>query len=98
MTTIKATVRGRRLEIDVPADWPDGIEVQIQPVGARPGDADDAISPDEIARTLAAMDQIEPFDMGNDELAAWEAERQRRKELEKAQFAQHAEELRRMWE
>lgn len=32
MTTIKATVKGRRLELDAPADWPDGTEVEIYPV------------------------------------------------------------------
>src|SRR2546426_47296 len=33
MTTIKATIKGRRLELDVPAEWPDGIEVEIHPLG-----------------------------------------------------------------
>jgi hypothetical protein len=33
MTTIKATVKGRRLELDAPADWPDGTEVEIHPLG-----------------------------------------------------------------
>ena len=33
MTTIKATIKGRRLEVDVPADWPDGTEVEIHPLG-----------------------------------------------------------------
>lgn len=32
MTTIKATISGRRLELEVPADWPDGIEVEIHPL------------------------------------------------------------------
>lgn len=32
MTTIKATVKGRRLDFNVPADWPDGTEVEIQPL------------------------------------------------------------------
>jgi hypothetical protein len=32
MTTIKATIKGRRLELDVPADWPDGTEVEIHPL------------------------------------------------------------------
>ncbi len=32
MTTITATIKGRRLELDVPADWPDGIEVEIHPL------------------------------------------------------------------
>jgi hypothetical protein len=32
MTTIKAIIKGRRLELDVPADWPDGTEVEILPL------------------------------------------------------------------
>jgi len=38
MTTIKATIKGRRLEVDVPADWPDGTEVEVVPVAAIPAD------------------------------------------------------------
>jgi hypothetical protein len=96
MTTIKATIKDRRLELDVPADWPDGIEVEIHPLGQN-GD-DEAMSPEEIARTLAAMQQVEPFDMTEAERAAWEKEREERKQREKAQFAEHAEHIRRAWE
>jgi hypothetical protein len=92
--TIRGTVSGGRLEVDVPDDWPDGTEVEIQPVAHD----DDVMSPEEIARTLAAMDQIEPFEMTEAEEAAWEAERKARKEAEKATFFQRAEELRRQWE
>jgi len=96
MTTIKTIIKGRRLELDVPADWPDGIEVEIHPTG---DDANgNSMSPEEIARTLAAMDRVVPFEMTAAEEAAWEADRQARKEREKAQFAEHAEKLRRSWE
>ena len=53
---------------------------------------------DEIARTLDAMDKIEPCEMTEAERAAIEAERQARKKWEKAHFNEHAERLRRMWE
>jgi hypothetical protein len=89
--TIRGIVAGGRLEVEVPADWPDGTEVQIQPI-------DEEMSPEEIARTLAAMDQSEPLEMTAAEQADWEAERQARKEREKAHFFERAEELRRMWE
>jgi hypothetical protein len=52
------------------------------------------MSPEEIARTLAAMENVEPLDLTEEERAAWEAERQARKQLEKAHFAEHAEKLR----
>jgi hypothetical protein len=29
MTSLKAIVKDRRLELDAPADWPDGTEVEI---------------------------------------------------------------------
>jgi len=98
MTAIKATVKGRRLELDVPADWPDGTEVEIQPIPQEMNGNTDAMSPEEIAKTLAAMDQVEPFDLSDAERAEWDAERQARKEREKAQFAEQADKLRRVWE
>ena len=56
------------------------------------------MSPEEIATTLAAMDRIEGFDMTEDELAAWEADRRSQREQDKARFAEHAEKLRSQWE
>jgi hypothetical protein len=98
MTTIKTTIKGRRLELDVPADWPDGTEVEIHPLDQDANGTADAMSPQEITKTLAAMEQVEPFDLTAAEQAAWEAERQVRKEREKAEFAEHAEKLRKVWE
>jgi hypothetical protein len=98
MTIIRATVKGGRLELDVPADWPDGIEVEAYPLD--PGIQDDAetMSAEEIARTLAAMDRVEPLEIKATERAAWEAEREGRIRREKARFAEHAESLGRIWE
>jgi len=101
MTRIKGTVKGGRLEVNVPADWPDGTEVEIHPLDSRPGadsgaDSDSATTA-EIARTLAAMDRMEPFEMSDAEQAAWEAERRADRDREKSQFALHANRLRRMW-
>ena len=64
MSTIKATVAGGRLELDVPADWPDGTEVEIQPVLDKTPDG--ALSPAEIERVLAVMDQLEPLTLAGD--------------------------------
>jgi hypothetical protein len=58
MTTITTKITGRRIEVDVPEDWPDGTEVEIHPlatggvypaecaIGSRP------LSPDEWRRLL----------------------------------------------
>lgn len=98
MAPIEAIVKGRRLEVEVPADWPDGTEVEVHPVEREANGVGDGMSPDEIVRTLAAMDRMEPFDMTDGERAAWEAERQARKECDKVQFVERAERLRKEWE
>jgi hypothetical protein len=61
---------------------PDETE-EIIPVGLA-GSADEVgtMSPDEIARTPAAMDRVEPFQMTEEERAAIEADRRARKEWE----------------
>ena len=63
MTTFVTTIRNRRLECDVPADWPDGIQVEIHPVGPTTAGDTGKMSPEEIARTLAAMDLMQPLQM-----------------------------------
>ena len=52
----------------------------------------------EFARTLAAMDRIQPFEITDQERALIEADRQERKEWEKARFFEHADQLWEMWE
>jgi hypothetical protein len=96
MTTIKATVRGGRLELERPIDLPDGTELFIPLPDAV--DEDGPMSPEEIARVLTAMDQMTPFEMTPEEEAEIESRRQRQKEWEKTHFAERAENLRRMWE
>lgn len=78
MTAIKGIVKGGRLEVEVPHDWPDGIEVEILPV-APANNEEDTINPVEISRLLEIMDRTEPLEMTDAELAAWEAERQTQK-------------------
>ena len=98
MTTIKAIVRGGRLEVDEPIDLPDGTELFIPlPNGVPPQD-DGPMTPEEIARVLAAMDRMLPFDFSLEEAARLEAARQEQKAWELAHFEERAEKLRRMWE
>jgi hypothetical protein len=102
MILVKGVIRNGRVEVEGPINLPDGSEVTItgHPNGAFVGLADngDPMTPQEIAATLEAMDKIEPFDMTDEERAAWDAERQARKDWEKAHFEEHAEKLRRSWE
>lgn len=95
---IKGTVKSGRLEVNVPADWPDGTEVEIHPLEAPIGADAEVVAAAEIARTLAAMDRLESFEMSDVEQAAWDAERRADREREKAQFAERSERLRRMWD
>ncbi len=99
MTTIKATVRNGRIEVAEPLDLPDGTELLIPlPNGSQEREEDRLMTPEEIARVLAAMDKVEPFVWTEEEGAAREADRLARKEWEKAHFNEHADNLRRLWE
>jgi hypothetical protein len=100
VNAIKAIVKDRRIALDVPDDWPEGTEVVIEPLSESIGlsEEDWPATPEGIARHIALMDQVEPFDMTPQEEAAWQADRQARKEYEKAHFDEWADTLQRMWE
>ncbi len=80
--------------VDEPTELPEGTELLIP----LPEGDDGAPSPEEIARTLAAMDRFEPLAMSPEEWSAWEANRAARKAAEKSAFFDHAERLRSMWD
>jgi hypothetical protein len=74
MTTIKTTIRNRRIDVPAPSEIPDGTEV-ILTVEASEVSEDQVMPPDEIARVLAAMQKLQPLDMPEDvaaDLDAWE--------------------------
>ena len=100
MSTVTATVRSGRIELDEPLDLPDGTRLVIDlPNGAvETAASDESSNPAEIARRLELMDRMEPLHMTDAELAAWEADRISRKEREKEHFFENAEKLRGMWE
>jgi hypothetical protein len=60
MTTIKTTVRNRRIDVPAPSDIPDGTEVML--TIAETGE-NEPLSPEEIARVLAAMENLEPLEI-----------------------------------
>ncbi len=99
MSAIRGIIRKGQVIMTEPADLPDETEVEIVPLGLPESvNEEEALTPDEIARTLAAMDAVEPFEMTDEERADIEADRQARKEWEKARFNEHADRLRSMWE
>jgi hypothetical protein len=74
MTTIHTVIHDRRIEVPAPPDLPDGMEVVLT-IG--PATADEtSVTPQEIERVLAAMQQLEPLDIPNEvaaDLDSWEA-------------------------
>ena len=74
VSMLKGVIRNGQVIVIGPTDLPDGTEVEILPVGlSAPGDPGQ-VTPDEIARTLAAMGRIEPFEMTDAERATIEAD------------------------
>ncbi len=100
MNAIKGTVKNRQVLVEVPADWPEGCEVVVEPIATPKGDEDDEGSPtpEVIAARLALMDQLEPGWLSPEDDAAWRAALKEQKENEKARFFKDAEKHRRMWE
>ena len=103
MSVMKGTMKNGQVVLDEPAGLPDGTRVEVVPVeAARPTvgmrEEDWPTTPEGIAALLARMDACEPLEMSPEEEARWRKALQAQKEFEKAGFAEHAEELRRMWE
>ena len=102
MTVIKTTVKNGKIELQVPSDWPDGVEVRIEPIsraeliGMR--EENWPTTPEQMARHLDLMDRIEPMDITAEEEAGWQAARVARKNFEKSGFEAHAEALGKGWE
>ena len=93
MNAIKATVKGGRLDLQVPPDWPDGTEVEIHPLLQGEANGNGPMTPDEIARVLAAMEKVQPFEMTPEQEAEIEAHRQRNKAYTIATMHKGTEEL-----
>ena len=72
MTTIKTTVRNRRIDVPAPSDIAVGTEVILT---ISENNDNVPMPPEEIARVLAAMQHLEPLDIPEDvaaDLDDWE--------------------------
>ena len=70
---LKGVIRNGRVEVEGPIDLPEGTEVVV--TSGTTGPDDDAMSPAEIVRVLAAMHQLQPLEIPDDigaDLDAWE--------------------------
>jgi hypothetical protein len=79
LIVMKGVVQNGQVIVEEPINLPNGSEVTITAIPranlAGVADSDRPMTPEEIARTLAAMDRIEPFDISPEEeveAAAWE--------------------------
>ena len=98
MNILKGIIHDGQVVLRKRADLPEGTEVEIVPVELARLTDDEPMTTDEITRTLAALDAIQPFELSVSERATIESERRARKEWEKARFNEHAERLRELWE
>ena len=98
MNMLRGVIQNGQVVLPRPADLPEGTEVEIVPVGLAQPDDDGPVATEEISRTLAAMEAIQPFEMSDLERAAIASDRKASKEWEKSRFDEHAERLREIWE
>lgn len=72
MTTIKAVIQNRRIEVSAPENLPDGTKVVLT---IDSDNEDEPMSADEIIRIITAMQKVQPLDIPDDtaeELERWE--------------------------
>jgi hypothetical protein len=72
ITTIRAVVHDRRIDVPAPLDLPDGTEVLLT-IGKSVPDDDGPMSPEEIARVHTAMQKLLPLDIPEDVAADLDA-------------------------
>ncbi|WP_088254153.1 hypothetical protein [Fimbriiglobus ruber] len=71
---LRGVIRDGRVELEQPIDLPDGTEVLVTAETATRDD-DKPLAPEEITRTLAAMQQLRPLNIPDEvaaDLDAWE--------------------------
>jgi hypothetical protein len=74
MTTVRTVIHDRRIDVPAPEELPDGTEV-ILTIGTDSAEDEGPMSPDEIARVLAAMEEMRPIVIPESveaDLDAWE--------------------------
>lgn len=100
MTMLKGVVSKGRIELDEPLNLPDGTVLIIPLPNGKLDvpDDDEPMTQMEIERRLALMDQMQPLQMSDEEIAQWEAERKAQREWDKAHFYERAKKLEKIWQ
>ena len=90
MNAIRSVVKNGRVEVDAPADWPDGTPVRVELGLNDQSEYDDERpeTPDEIQAWLRWYHSLEPIVMTLEEEAAWEADRKMQKDFDIANAAE----------
>jgi len=97
MTMLKGVVSKGRIELEEPLNLPDGTVLMI-PLPYGKLDDDEPMTQEEIDRRLALMDQMEPLQMTDEEIAEWEADRKAQREWDKSHFFERAKKLEKIWQ
>ena len=98
MSTVKSRVTEGKIDFNVPGDWHDGMLIESRPADERDSIYDEVLSTDEITRVIAALKNIEALDLTHEEMIEWDQAIQQRKETEKNEFQQRADQLGKAWE
>lgn len=98
MNAITAVVRNGRLETIERVNFPDGTDVRLWIEPIRRNTEEMPPTAEEIAQTLAAMDQVQPFVLTAEEIEACESRSRADKGWEHDNFELHGEHLRQIWE
>jgi hypothetical protein len=99
VTIVKGTIQNGQVILPMPADLTDGMEVRVIPMRrTETVENDEPMTVDEIAGTMATMENFEALEFTVEDRAAIEAQRQAHRTWEKSRFFDHAERLREMWE
>jgi hypothetical protein len=101
VTTIRATVRNGRIELEHPLALPDGTEIVIPiPQSSREHGLRDKVwsnSPEDIDAWIRWYDALEPLVFTANERQAWENARREDRERELAQWENSSEQIERQF-
>ena len=82
MNAIRSVVKNGRVEVDAPADWPDGTPVRVELGLDDQSEYDDERpeTPEEVQAWLRWYHSLEPIAMTPEEEAAWDMDRKIQKD------------------
>jgi len=84
MNAVLGMVKNGKVEVDAPADWPEGspVRVKLELNGHAKDDDDRPETPEEIEAWLRWFHTLEPIVMTPEEEEAWAEDRRRQKEFD----------------